>query len=90
VTVYRRGRGALDDASDRGGSVEAEPQEQDTKAGDPPKEQQADENPARQGPGEGTGPSGAPAPDDAEQGPSGPPPESIPGDSGEVPNPSQN
>jgi hypothetical protein len=72
--------------------VEAQPQQDDTKPGDPPKEGwQAAENPERQGPDETeTGPSGAPEPDDDEQGPSGPPPESIPGDSGEVPNPSQN
>ena len=72
--------------------TEAQPQTEDTKAGDPPKEQHmASENPERQGPGDGgEGPTDAPAPDDTEQGPSGPPPESVPGDSGEVPNPSQN
>jgi hypothetical protein len=57
---------------------EPQPQQEDTKPGDPPKEDQE------------TGPGGAPEPGDEEQGPSGPPPESIPGDSGEVPNPSQN
>ena len=72
--------------------MEAEPQEGDTKAGDPPKEEhEGSENPERQGPdGAEQGPTGAPEPDDADQGPSGPPPESIPGDSGEVPNPAQN
>jgi hypothetical protein len=45
-----------------------------------------DTNPERQGPGGAPGPSDAPDPD-AEEGPSGPPPESIPGDQGQVPNP---
>ncbi len=62
------------------------------KVGDPPKEQHtASENPERQGPdGDEVGPTDAPTDDDADQGPSGPPPESVPGDSGEVPNPSEN
>ena len=67
---------------------EPTPSEESLKAGDPPKEQHADTNPERQGPDEGSTPSDAPLPDEAEQGPSGPPPESIPGDTGEAPNPS--
>jgi len=47
-----------------------------------------DTNPERQGPDPDTGATDAPKPDEA-QGPSGPPPESIPGDEGEVPNPRQ-
>ena len=45
-----------------------------------------DTNPERQGP---AGPSGAPDPSEEEpdQGPSGPPPDAIPGDEGQVPNP---
>lgn len=45
-------------------------------------------NPERQGPDD-PGPGDAPD-EDSGQGPSGPPPESIPGDSGQVPNPQQN
>ena len=67
-----------------------EPQTEDTKPGDPPKEEWG-ENPERQGPdGDEQGPTDAPTPEEADQGPSGPPPESIPGDSGEAPNPAQN
>jgi glyoxylase-like metal-dependent hydrolase (beta-lactamase superfamily II) len=49
-------------------------------------QQEQDANPERQGP---AGPSGAPDPNEGEpdQGPSGPPPEAIPGDEGEAPNP---
>jgi hypothetical protein len=68
IVCRRTGAGTLG-SSDRGGTVEAEPQQEDTKAGDPPKEDwEGGEKPE----------------------PSEPPPESIPGDSGEVPNPSQN
>ena len=80
--------------------MEAEPQDQSGKAGDPPKEDHegsenvdASQNPERQGPSSASaGPTGAPDDEsgDPSQGPSGPPPESIPGDSGETPNPSQN
>ena len=75
--------------------MEADPQQGDTKAGDPPKEEHEgsqNANPERQGPDLGSGPADAPdeEPGDANQGPSGPPPDSIPGDSGQVPNPSQN
>lgn len=75
--------------------MEAEPQEGDAKPGDPPKEEHEgseNANAERQGPDLGSGPSDAPGeePGDANKGPSGPPPDSIPGDSGEVPNPSQN
>jgi hypothetical protein len=45
-------------------------------------------NPERQGPDPDSGPTDAPEPDEA-QGQSGPPPESIPGDEGQVPNPRQ-
>ena len=61
------------------------------KVGDPPKELHAESNPERQGPeGDDPSPADAPAPGDDEEASSGPPPESIPGDSGEVPNRSQN
>jgi hypothetical protein len=60
-------RSGTADASDRGESMEEpHPQTEDTKPGDPPKEDW-------EGPVE----------------PAEPPPESIPGDSGEAPTPSQ-
>lgn len=50
-----------------------------------------DQNPERQGP-DSPGPADAPTPDKAhdEQGPSGPPPEALPGGGAEGPNPQQN
>ena len=52
-----------------------------------------DTNPERQGPGgdDATSPGGPadPPSPDQEQGPSGPPHESVPGDEGQVPNPKQ-
>jgi len=50
----------------------------------PDRDDGEDTNPERQGPD--PGPADAPA-EEKDQGPSGPPPESIPGDEGEVPNP---
>ena len=68
--------------------------------GDVPPDRQAEENPQgadpdteatnpeRQGPDPDSAPSDAPEPDEAQR-QTGPPPESIPGDEGQVPNPRQ-
>jgi hypothetical protein len=68
----------------------AEPESPKNAAGheEPATESARDINPERQGPGGGETPAEAPL-SDAEQSPAGPPPESIPGDSGQVPNPQQ-
>ena len=62
--------------------------------GDIPPDRQTEENPSgadpdteqtspeHQEPDRGSGPSDAPKPDSKDQGPSGPPPESVPGDPG--------
>ena len=66
--------------------AEGAPSESEETAATPEGE---DENPERRGPEGQPGPTDSPE-EPAADGPSGPPPESIPGDSGQVPSPQQN
>jgi hypothetical protein len=80
------GAGMSEETPREVGDVPPARQTEDKPAGADP--DTGDTNPERQGPDPDTGPTDAPEPD-GEQGQSGPPPESIPGDGGQVPNPRQ-